>query len=124
MKHSRSFWCTKRKEQISTFFVSERKEENVKEKGRKRNKSPRVEQVFGRSGRWLLLLLILVQNWVCIDAAAGRLEPAREAEVPKIFIVSDAVRGTEVDLGGKSFQEKQMEKLPRKWKRSRGADWT
>ena len=65
-----------------------------------------------------------MQNWVCIDAAAGRLEPAREAEVPKIFIVSDAVRGTEVDLGGRSLQEKQMEKLPRKWKRSRGADWT
>ena len=66
--------------------------------------------------------MILVQNWVCIDAAAGRLEPARKAEVPKICIVSDAVRGTEVDLDGRSLQEKQMEKLPRKWKRSRGAD--
>ena len=77
----------------------------------KRNKSPRAKQVLGKSGRWLFLLLILVQNWLCIDAAAGRLEPEEEAELLKIIIVSDAV-------------EKQMEKLPRKWKRPEGADWT
>ena len=78
----------------------ERKEENVKEKGRKRNKSPRAKQVLGKSGRWLFLLLILMQNWFCVDAAAGRLEPEGEAEVPKIIIVSDAVRGTKVAKWG------------------------
>ena len=36
------------------------------------------------------------------DAAARRLEPKGEAEVPKIIIVSDAVEGTFVNLDGKS----------------------
>ena len=36
---------------------------------------PQSEEVLGRSGRWLFLLLIFVKNWVCLDAAAGRLEP-------------------------------------------------
>ena len=69
-----------------------------------------MKQVLGKSGRWLFRLLIFVQSWVCIDAAAGRLEPEGEAEVPKIIIVSDAVRGTKVDLAfrrsrWKSFRE-------------------
>ena len=55
--------------------VEKERREDVKDKCRKRNKSPRAKQVLGKSGRWLFLLLILMQNWVCIDAAAGRLEP-------------------------------------------------
>ena len=70
VKHTISFWWTERKEQVSSFFVSERKEEDVKEKGRKRSKSPRAKQVLGKSGRWLFLLLILMQHWLCVDAAA------------------------------------------------------
>ena len=62
--------------------------------------------------RWLLLLLILMQNRFCVDAAAGRPEPKGKREGPEIIIVSDAVEGTFVDLGGKSLQEKQ------KWKAS------
>ena len=65
-----------------------------------------------------------MQNWLCIDAAAGRLELEGDAEVPKIIVVSDAVRGTKVDFDGKGLQEKHMEKLPRKWKRPKGLDWT
>ena len=112
VKYTRSIWWTKRKEQISSFFVSERKE-CVKERGWKRNTSPRAKQVLGKCGRWLFLLLILMENWLCIDAAAGRLEPEGKAEVAKIIIVSDVVRGTKVDLDGKGLQEKQMEKLPK-----------
>ena len=114
LKHRRSTWWTKRKEQISSFFVSKRNDEYVKKKGRKRNKSPRAKQVWGKSGRWLFLLWTLMQHWLCIDAAAGRLEPEGEAEVPKIIIVSDAVRSTKVDLDGKGLQEKQMEKVSEK----------
>ena len=93
--------------------MSERKEEDVKEKGRKRNKSPRAKQFQERSGRWLFLLLILMQNWFCVDAAAGTLEPKGEAEVPEIIIVSDAVEGTFVNLDGESFQKEQKEKYER-----------
>ena len=74
--------------------------------------------------RWLLLLLILMQNRFCVDAAAGRPEPKGKREGPEIIIVSDAVEGTFVDLGGKSLQEKQKWKHPREWKLSKWADWT
>ena len=68
MKHRSSFWWTKCKEQVTSFFVSERKEEAVQEKGRKKNKSPRTRQVLGKSGRWLFLHLTLMQKWLCFDA--------------------------------------------------------
>ena len=63
-----------------------------------------------------------MQNWFCVDAAAGRLEPKGEAEVPEIIIVSDAEEGTFVNLDGKSLQEEQKERHQRKWKRSKGVD--
>ena len=101
------------KEQVSTFFVSARKEEDVEEKDRKRSKSRRVKQVLGRSGRWLFLLLILVQNWVCLDAAAGEAGARRG---------SGGGGNHYRVLDGKSLQEEQMGKLPREWKRSTGVD--
>ena len=92
--------------------MSERKEEEVKEKGRKRNKSPRAKQFLGRSGRGLFRLLIWMQFWFCVDAAAGRLKPKGEAEVSDIIIVSDAMEGTFVNLDGKSLQKEQKGKAP------------
>ena len=89
-----------------------------------RNKCPRAKQVLRKSGRWLFLLLILMQTWLSIVAAAGRLEPEGDAEVPKITIVSDTVRSTKVDLDGKGLREKQMEKFPKLWKLPNGAGWT
>ena len=38
--------------------------------------------------------------------ARGRQEPEGKAEVPKIIVASDAVRGTKVDLDGKGLQVK------------------
>ena len=86
----------------------------MKEKGRKRNKSPRAKQLLEKSGRCLFLLLILMQNCFCVDAAAGRLEPNWEAEVPEIIIVSGTVEGTFVNLDGGSLQKEQKEKHQRK----------
>ena len=63
-----------------------------------------------------------MQNWFCADAAAERLEPKGEADVPEIIIVSDAVEGTFVNLDGKSLQEEQKGKYQREWKRSKGVD--
>ena len=42
----------------------------------------------------------------------------------EIIIVSDSVEGTFVDLDGNSLQEEQKGLHPRKWKRSKGVDWT
>ena len=63
-----------------------------------------------------------MQKWFCVDAAAGRLDPNGEAEVPEIIIVSDAVEGTFVNLDGKSVQAEQKGKYQREWKRSKGVD--
>ena len=64
-----------------------------------------------------------MQNWVCVDAPAGRLEPEGEAEVVEIIIVSDAVQSTFVHLDGKSLQEEQKGKYQREWKRLTGRKW-
>ena len=81
-----------------------------------------TKQFLGRSGRWLLFVLILMQNSFCVDAAAGRLEPKGDAEVLEIIIVSDAVEGISVNLDGKSLQEEQKGKYQREWKRSKEVD--
>ena len=46
-----------------------------------------------------------------LENAEWRLEPEKEAEVPEIIIVSDAVEGTFVNLDGKSLQEEQKGKV-------------
>ena len=99
--------------------VGNEKEEEVKEKGKKRNESPRAKQFLGRSGRWLFFHLILMQNWLCVDAAAERLKPKGEAAVPETIIVPDAVEGTFADLDGKRIREEQKDKNYREWKRSK-----
>ena len=114
MKHRRNLWWTKRKEQFASFLVSERKEEDLKKNAERGTRVHRTNQFLVRSGRWLFLLLTLMQNWFCVDAAAGRLEPKGEAEVPEITIVSDAEEGTFVNLDGKSLQEEQKGKAPEK----------
>ena len=95
--------------------MSDRKEEDVKEQGRKRNKSPRAKQFLGRSGRWLFSLLVLMQNWFCVDAAAGDWCQKGKRKCREIIIVSDAAEGTLVDLYGKKHsggaQGKSSEKV-------------
>ena len=56
----------------------------------------------------------------CCSREAGA---KREAEVPEIIFVSDAMEGTLVDLDGKSLQEEQKGRHPRKWE-VKMADWT
>ena len=93
--------------------MSERKEEGVKEKGRKRNKSPRAKQFLGKSGRWPFLLLILMQNWFCVDAAAGRLDAKRRSGSARNH---DRVGcgGTFLNLDGESLQGGAEGKTPEK----------
>ena len=44
--------------------------------------------------------------------------------MPEIIIVSDAVKGTKVDLDGKGHQVKRMKEIPKKWRQPKGADRT
>ena len=48
------------------------------------------------------------------EGSEWRLEPEREAGVPEIIIVSDAMEGTFVDLDGESRREKAEAKLFRR----------
>ena len=61
-------WKKKRKE----------KEEEVEKKGRKSDRRPRGRQVWGKSGRWLFLLVLLEQNWLFVKAAAEGLQKRTE----------------------------------------------
>ena len=110
--------------------MAERKED-VEKKCRKSDRCPKARHALGKSGRWLFLLLLLGQNWLCFCAVAEdlqrrtgmlksmqqqevlaevrsfeestwRLEPEGETEVLEIIIVSDVVKGTKVDLDGKA----------------------
>ena len=66
------------------------------------------------------MLKRLRQNGV----STWRLEPEGEAEVPEIIIVSDAVKGTKVDLDGEGHQVERMKEIPKKWRQPKGEDWT
>ena len=56
------------------------KERRRGERKRQKEEQESPKQFLGRSGRSLFfLLLILMQNWLRVDAAAGRLKPKGEA---------------------------------------------
>ena len=74
VKYRRRSWWKTCKERIKGFMEAKRKEEEVEKKGRKSNRRPRARQVLGRSGRWLFLLVLLGQNWLCVNAAAEGLQ--------------------------------------------------
>ena len=48
--------------------------------------------------------------------SSGRGDQAGETEVPHTIIVSDAVKGTKVDLDGKGHHVKRMKEIPQSWK--------
>ena len=58
--------------------------------------------------------MILMHNWFCVDAAAGRLEPKGEAEVLEVIIVSDAVEGTFVKPGWQKPSGGAQGKVPKR----------
>ena len=65
-------------ERIASFFLAKRKEEEEEKKGRKSDKQPRTRQVLGKFGRLLFLLVLLGQNWLCVNAAAEGLQKRTE----------------------------------------------
>ena len=71
VKHRRRSWWKKYCEKMASLFTAGRKEENKGKKDQMKNRRPRARQVLGKSGRWLSLLLLLEQNWLCVNAAEG-----------------------------------------------------
>ena len=57
-------------------FLHGEDERGKEREGQKENGRPRDRQV--QSGRWLFLLLLLGQNWLCVNAAAEGLQRRTE----------------------------------------------
>ena len=66
-------------EGIVSVFTMRRKEDEKEKECRKRDGRPKARQTLGKSGRLLFLLLLLVQNWLCVSAAAEG--PQKRTEV-------------------------------------------
>ena len=90
--------------------MSERKEEDLRKKGRERIKRSQDETVSGKIWKMALPCFDLDAELVTCRRSSGEAEAEREAEVPVIIIVSDAVEDIPVDLDGKSLLEEQKDK--------------
>ena len=60
------------KERIAQLYGRGEKEEHVENKARKSDICPKARHAFGKSGRWLFLLLLLGQGRVCLKECSNR----------------------------------------------------
>ena len=77
-----------------------------------RDRRPRARQVLGKSGRWLFLLLLSGQNWLCVSAAAEGLQ--KRAEMME--------RWQQQEVRVK--ESRWAEEIPQRWKQTKGEDRT
>ena len=78
MKERRSSWWKKSERKNCNFFAAKLQEGKKEKKGRKNEKRTWTRQVLGRSGRLLFLIVLLAQNWLCVNAAAEGLQKRTE----------------------------------------------
>ena len=57
-----------------TFKLSCGEVEKSRERNDRQKEGPRTRLVLGKSGRWLFLLMLMAQNWLCVNAAAEGLQ--------------------------------------------------
>ena len=88
-----------------------RKEDEKEKERRKREGRPKARQTLGKFGRWLFLLLLQGQNWLCVSAAAEGPQKRREAMVRM---------QQEVQVKGGRWAEE----IPQRWRQPKGEDWT
>ena len=90
------------------IFTAKRQEEEVGKKGRR----PRARQLLGKSGRWLFLLVLLEENWLCVNAAADGVQKRTE--------MMERWQQQEVQVK----ERRWAEELPQRWKQPEGEDRT
>ena len=78
MKCRRRSWWNRCKERIASFLTAKRKEEEKEKEGRTSDKRFRTRQVSGTSGRLLFLLVLVIQNWLCVIAGTEELQRRTE----------------------------------------------
>ena len=87
--------------------MAERKEEDVEKKGRKSDRCPKARHALGKSGRWLFLLLLLGQTWLCMKTAAEDLQRRTGMLKMQQQEVLEEVRSGEKTHKGWSQKEKR-----------------
>ena len=112
VKYRRRSWWKKCKEKIVGLISERMKEEKKVKEGRKRNRRPRARQVLGKSGRWLFLFLLLVQTWLCVNAAAEGLQ--KRTEMMNIWQQQEV----------RVKESRWAEEIPQRWKQPKGEDRT
>ena len=100
------------KERIASFFTAQRKEEEKEKKCKNSDKRPSTRQVFGISERWLFLLVLLGQSWLCVNAATEGLQKRTE--------VMERWQQQQVQVKGSRW----VEEIPQRWKQPKGEDRT
>ena len=93
------------------MFTMRRKEDEKEKECRKRDGRSKVRQTLWKSGRWLFLLLLLPENWLCVSAAAEG--PQRRTEV-MVRVQQD------VQVKGGRWAEE----IPQRWRQPKGEDKT
>ena len=87
-------------------------EKSMKEKESKRSeRRPKARQTLGKFGKWLFSLLLLVQNWLCVSAAAEGPKKRTEAMVR----MQQEVQVKEGRWAGE---------IPQRWRQLKGEEWT
>ena len=71
-------WVEKVQRKDRTFLHGEDERRKKVKEGQKKNRRPRARHVLGKSGRWLFLLLLMEQSWLCVNAAAEGLQRMTE----------------------------------------------
>ena len=99
------------KESIVSLFILRRKEDVKEKESRKRARRPKVRQTLEKIGRWLFLLLLLEQSWLCVSAAAEGPQRRTEAMVRV---------QQEVQVKGGRWAEE----IPQGWRQPKGEDRT
>ena len=88
-----------------SLFMARMKEEKKEEEGQKKNRRPRARHALVKSGRWLFLLLLLGQNWLCVNDAAEGLQRMTE--------MMERMQQQEVQVK----ESRWMEETPQRWRR-------
>ena len=108
VKYRRRSWWKKVQRKDRHIFTAKRQEEEVGKKGRR----PRARQLLGKSGRWLFLLVLLEENWLCVNAAADGVQKRTE--------MMERWQQQEVQVK----ERRWAEELPQRWKQPEGEDRT
>ena len=109
VKHRKRRWWKKFEGFIISLYIVRVKEGRKEKEGKISERRPKARQILGKLGKWLFVLLILGQNWLCVSAAPEKPQRRTEAMVRM---------QQEVQVKGSRWAEE----ISRRWKQPKGED--